>query len=470
MSAVSKFLFPMSVVTVSTLSILYMLVPSPFTRERTEASQKKTSMQTLNSKTSVESLNQKPSVPEVQQSLKVVDIVDGKTHCKLIGQPVNDKWLQKNGMFFKESYSAVNLTGMWRQCVSFKRSCALVGSSANLLSENLGEQIDKLHDVVIRVNGAPSGRENASLAKHVGFRTDVRIVNSHGMRPEEEFEDPMCLFIHEPYVPEICHGSLNSKRQVCQFAFKDCDFAKCCPNCTGRHLRCRASYGGSDTTNGRWGNNHVFLDLLSGELANSLFYSWFGGQGVRTGGLVALSYALRTCDQLSVYGFGPDCEGNVGARYYDYGAEIWKTTHGYNAEMAMLTRMSIQGIPKIPPSWTFTKHHIRTRNFSLNMPKCLQNLSLGRTQSLKQVHGPPKVHRFAEPAWPPKSPKLVEPAAPRSQKRSYNEMHKEELKKLAISVGISQRDSRGALKTREQYIQELQARDKRKAHKTYGPR
>ena len=54
------------------------------------------------------------------------------------------------------------------------KSVAVVGSSGNLLDYLHGEDIDK-HDVIIRFNQA----RVEGYEKHVGSRTDIRIMNTH---------------------------------------------------------------------------------------------------------------------------------------------------------------------------------------------------------------------------------------------------------------------------------------------------
>ena len=54
------------------------------------------------------------------------------------------------------------------------KSVAVVGSSGNLLDHLYGEDIDK-HDVIIRFNQA----RVEGYEKHVGSRTDIRVMNTH---------------------------------------------------------------------------------------------------------------------------------------------------------------------------------------------------------------------------------------------------------------------------------------------------
>lgn len=59
--------------------------------------------------------------------------------------------------------------------LNFKsKSVAIVGSSGNLLDHLYGEDIDN-HDIIIRFNQA----RVEGYKKHVGSRTDIRIMNTH---------------------------------------------------------------------------------------------------------------------------------------------------------------------------------------------------------------------------------------------------------------------------------------------------
>ena len=90
--------------------------------------------------------------------------------------PVNENTVQ----YFLE-HEILNTTDHFR-------TCALVGSSPDLLQENLGPLIDN-HDMVVRFNGAVTkGFEN-----HVGSKTDLRLINWRWMGFRE---DPAETLLH----------------------------------------------------------------------------------------------------------------------------------------------------------------------------------------------------------------------------------------------------------------------------------
>lgn len=56
------------------------------------------------------------------------------------------------------------------------KSCAIVGNAGVLSKQNFGSSIDK-HDVVMRMNHAPTGRRQSSLKSRVGVKSSVRLLN-----------------------------------------------------------------------------------------------------------------------------------------------------------------------------------------------------------------------------------------------------------------------------------------------------
>lgn len=171
------------------------------------------------------------------------------------------------------------------RCLAAHSTCAVVGSSANLLDMEQGEAIDA-HDVVVRMNAAPVGTGNlAHIAKHVGAKVDVRFTNQYGLLPDGDTEDA-CLFIHEPDME--C-----AEAKDCWWSPEACS-APCDATCRGYDQR----HSVVD-----WGQRAVILDNVHAAVAIDIVGQW------RTSGFVALTYALMTCETVDVYGFGPSCEG-----------------------------------------------------------------------------------------------------------------------------------------------------------------
>jgi len=252
------------------------------------------------------------------------------------------------------------LSGDFRQCMAPRETCAVVGSSRNLLNASWGGLIDK-HDVVIRMNSAPAGRRQSpksaprtndmfsadeleKMAQHAGSRTDVRFLNQMGILPqvEERVTKANCLFLHAPYIPQECGdkcihhpGMCNISCQIPGVTPEICTRTKC----RLKKLRCM----GADMTEDKdWGARTVFMDNFYGAVADQVVPR-------ATTGFMAVLYALSRCKKVSVFGFGPDCYGGEGTRYYSNDVPL-SPMHRYSEELMLLMRADTLG-PKVlvPP-------------------------------------------------------------------------------------------------------------------------
>jgi len=243
-----------------------------------------------------------------------------------------------------------NLTGGYASCLSRKKTCALVGSSDHLLNATFGEEIDA-HEAVIRVNAAPAGMgPDTAYAQHVGSKTDVRFVNEYGNTPPAELAQPRCIFLHEPFTPcgRLCWRSPS----MCRLE-----------NCNLTQLVCRPQAAKERD----WGQNYVFLDHAHPDMAYKMVER-------ATAGFKALAYALHNCDHVSVYGFGPSCNGEIGQKYYDRNKPFkW---HHYNDELNLI-RGAQEGRPQglLPES---LRPWIVAQDLVLHMPACLENQTAGQ--------------------------------------------------------------------------------------------
>jgi len=251
-----------------------------------------------------------------------------------------------------------NLTGGHAECMARKSSCALVGSSVNLLFARKGKEIDD-HDRVIRINGAPAGdARNPKFAPHVGRRTTVRFVNEYGHAPSWENKWGMCTFMHEPKVGcgHLCWRDPDRCDRTCNVTQK---------------LKCLGE--GMDNEKD-WGNHNVFLDHVHSGVAQAILNT-----PRVTAGFKALSYALHSCDTISIYGFGPSCSGEVGVRYYKEEIEpmLW---HNYKDELELLkevTKIGLKAFPRKVRGW------VVARNISLHLPRCLAPDGKANSESTK---------------------------------------------------------------------------------------
>merc|ERR1719316_2082149 len=178
----------------------------------------------------------------------VTNILDGNTTCRFISDRV----------CFAESYNLGQPEYEGDECLAFKQSCAVVGSSGHLLNSTLGQEIES-HDVVIRINAAPTGK----FSKDVGSRTDVRFINQHGQSAKWE-KNPKCVFLFEPDMK--C--PVNDK-------FEPTAYNKCVKEA----FKCR---GRKQEGEANWGKSKVIMDNLNANLAQKLRTGEFSG--VRTGG------------------------------------------------------------------------------------------------------------------------------------------------------------------------------------------
>lgn len=286
------------------------------------------------SKSSIDTQRKPPIHRNAFPGACLVDIFDGEINCKLISN---------KRCFDRERYSSENFKHGWQRCVSFKQSCAVVGSSSHLLNSNMGGEIDD-HEIVIRINGAPPGRgKNLHLSKDIGSRTDVRFLNQFGRLPNEEEGHldseaiGQCLFLTEVDIKKKKEEEIT---------------------CRGRN---------QTGTLPKW--SHVFIDDVNDQsFAQKLRSGDF--DGCRTTGLIAISYALRTCEKVSLYGFGPTCQGESALKYYHQKiknpVEAVFEGHKYDNELALLKYWSFRGF--FLPSGL--QPLVYTKTLTVNTPAC----------------------------------------------------------------------------------------------------
>jgi len=268
-----------------------------------------------------------------------------------VGSGKNSCMLLSHGICVKDSKGISSLKGGYGKCMERRKTCAVVGSSQHLLNATWGTYIDG-HDVVIRINSAPAGtmfpptplpnvkpefppKFLEGLAKHVGTRTDVRFVNSYGMVPEFEGADgDQCIFLHNPKIPEAC-GTLCSRNagfcnMTCESGVAGCTHKA--SRCDLKDFKCMGSEMEAEKD---WGTRNVFLENYFGMIADAVVPH-------TTAGFKALLYAMSRCEQVTVLGFGPSCNGQAGARYYRGAVDV-AVWHHYNEELMLLKRAAKRG-------------------------------------------------------------------------------------------------------------------------------
>jgi hypothetical protein len=147
-------------------------------------------------------------------------------------------------------------------------SCAVVGSSSNLLGSNYGEEIDD-HDVVIRNNGAPV---KVKYANDVGLKTTVRFLNNPGIKYEDGTRnmDPNSFLVIRRKRPKVIKVFEQHPDNIVLYSYKN-------------------------------------MDTILGDL----------GIPNLSSGLKSLALALSLCGEIDVYGFGEDINGELAYYYKD---------------------------------------------------------------------------------------------------------------------------------------------------------
>jgi hypothetical protein len=185
-------------------------------------------------------------------------------------------------------------------------SCAVVGSSAALLTRSLGAEIDA-HAMVIRVNTAPT----AGFERHVGHRTDVRVWGAP-MPPRALNElaakvprDPLRKNPMKPYF-----NLIGSKEIVLRYCGPNPWFSSCWKNISA--------------------DSDPRLHPSAFRLASAMIHvnrtrcSALGC--VPTTGAMAILFSLEQCRRITVFGFGLDGDGGVARRPQQCGSAslCWK--------------------------------------------------------------------------------------------------------------------------------------------------
>ncbi|NXC60740.1 SIA4B sialyltransferase, partial [Aleadryas rufinucha] len=197
------------------------------------------------------------------------------------------------------------------------RTCAVVGNLGQLKGSSHRLAIDA-HDWVLRMN----------RAKITGFELDVGMRTTHHlMYPESAVNlRPDVHLVLVPYKP--------LDLQWVTSAFSTGELTRCV-SFGGRHLLCWKPCG--------W---HSVL-ILSPAFLKYIHDKWTQHHGrYRSTGFTALLFALHSCQQVSVFGFGADSEGNW-HHYWDKkrwsGAFCRMRVHDADVEFSLSERLVHEG-------------------------------------------------------------------------------------------------------------------------------
>ncbi|XP_029022692.1 CMP-N-acetylneuraminate-beta-galactosamide-alpha-2,3-sialyltransferase 1-like [Betta splendens] len=152
------------------------------------------------------------------------------------------------------------------------RTCAVVGNSANLDGSHYGPLID-LHEIVIRMNG---GRTK-------GYESDVGAKTTHHvMYPESAV-------------------NLDNNTHLVLFPFKIKDLL---------WLLQKFDPGNSRVNSRKIANKDLVM-ILNPAFMKYVHENWLGHKGrYPSTGFMALILSMQLCDEVNVFGFGADSDGN----------------------------------------------------------------------------------------------------------------------------------------------------------------
>ncbi|XP_037649810.1 CMP-N-acetylneuraminate-beta-galactosamide-alpha-2,3-sialyltransferase 1-like [Sebastes umbrosus] len=153
------------------------------------------------------------------------------------------------------------------------RTCAVVGNSGNLKGSRYGPLID-IHDIVIRMN---HGRTK-------GYEADVGTKTTH----------------HVMYPESAVH--LDNITHLVLFPFKIKDLL---------WLLRSFNQGENHAVNSRRIANKDLVMILNPAFMKYVHEMWLGNKGrYPSTGFMALLLSMCICDEVNVFGFGPDTDGN----------------------------------------------------------------------------------------------------------------------------------------------------------------
>ncbi|XP_030643610.1 CMP-N-acetylneuraminate-beta-galactosamide-alpha-2,3-sialyltransferase 1-like [Chanos chanos] len=193
------------------------------------------------------------------------------------------------------------------------RTCAVVGNSGNLLGSHYGKLID-IHDFVFRMNKGPTK----------GFETDVGTKTTHRViYPESAVDvDNSTHLVLAPF------KTLDLQWLISAFTTKDI----------------KRTYKNVRTTI-QANKNKVMV--LHPAFMKYVYESWLQKHGrYPSTGFLVLVLALHVCDEVNVFGFGADKNGNWHHYFEKVRNNAGAQEHGRNFEneitVQLLTKMKIQ--------------------------------------------------------------------------------------------------------------------------------
>ncbi|XP_065327184.1 CMP-N-acetylneuraminate-beta-galactosamide-alpha-2,3-sialyltransferase 1-like [Pelmatolapia mariae] len=170
------------------------------------------------------------------------------------------------------------------------RTCAVVGNSGNLMGSFYGPLID-FHDIVIRMNRGPTK----------GFERDVGTKTTHHV-----------MYPHSS-------TNLDNTTYLVLFPFKTYDLEWLIQSFTQRQ---------QTTANSGLKANKDLVMILSPAFMKYVHHVWLKRKGkYPSTGFMTLILSLHMCDEVSVFGFGADRNGNWNHYYEKLKIKRLRTGH-----------------------------------------------------------------------------------------------------------------------------------------------
>lgn len=187
------------------------------------------------------------------------------------------------------------------------KSVALVASSGRLLDAEYGDDIDN-HDLVVRYNAA----RVVGYEKHVGTRTDVRILNGHAFNGSTKKD--VCLQ-HDPTFLSKLEGETFLIK-----SFNAMEFIE-----------------GVLTHINKTPMNFLHQNFLS--YCNGLV-----SKPEASAGLVGVILMVTLGIKPTLYGYGFYSESNDRVHYWEEVNPNWKTGHGFDEERKIIEELESRGM------------------------------------------------------------------------------------------------------------------------------
>ncbi|CAL8380030.1 unnamed protein product [Boreogadus saida] len=187
------------------------------------------------------------------------------------------------------------------------RTCAVVGNSVNLLGSHYGPLID-FHDVIMRFN----------TARTVGYEGDVgNKTTIHIMYPESSVD-------------------LDDHTHLMLFPFKIRDLEWLVSAFTTKSVK--STYKQVKSTVKA---NQGLVKVLHPGFIQYVHENWLGKKGkYPSTGFMGVVLAMHICDEVNVFGFGADKDGNWNHYWEAFGRHFGTGQHGGGQEYKLILQLA----------------------------------------------------------------------------------------------------------------------------------